>query len=74
MITDGASREIPFEVGSQRTSRIPLAEIATGRYSLRLDASGPIVATREITGLSSRSWAPMLPGADGVSQDVESER
>lgn len=66
VIVDGASREVPIEVGPQRTTRVLLADIATGRYSLRLDATGPIVATREITGLSSRSWAPMLPGADGV--------
>ena len=66
VIVDGASREVPIEVGPQRTTRIALADIATGRYALRLDASGPIVATREITGLSSRSWAPMLPGAEGV--------
>lgn len=58
---DGASREVELEVGPQRTIRIPLAELGTGRYSLRLDASGPLVATREITGLSSRSWAPLLP-------------
>ncbi len=63
---DGASREVVLEVGPQRTARVPLAEIATGRYALSLDATGPIVATREITGLSSRSWAPFLPGFDGV--------
>ena len=70
---DGASREIPIEVGPQRTARLPLADIASGRFILRLEASGPIVATREITGLSSRSWAPMLPGADGVPQDDEDD-
>ena len=59
---DGASREVDLEVGPLRTTRIPLAELGTGRYSLMLDASGPVVATREITGLSSRSWAPLLPG------------
>ena len=58
---EGASREVELEVGPLRTARIPLAEVGTGRYSLTLDASGPIVATREITGLSSRSWAPLLP-------------
>ena len=70
VVVDGASREVPIEVGPQRTARVVLAEIATGRYSLRLDSSEPIVATREITGLSSRSWAPMLPGADGVVVDT----
>ncbi len=73
VFVDGASREIPIEVGPQRTARVPLADIATGRFALRLDATGPIVATREITGLSSRSWAPMLPGADGVPQAVEED-
>ncbi len=63
---DGASRDIRFEVGPERTVRIPLVEVATGRYSLVLDASGPIVATREITGLSSRSWAPLLPASDSI--------
>ena len=58
---DGASREVELEVGPQRTVRVPLSELGTGRYSLRIDASGPLVATREITGLSSRSWAPLLP-------------
>lgn len=58
---DGASREVELEIGPQRTVRVPLAELGTGRYSLRIDASGPLVATREITGLSSRSWAPLLP-------------
>ena len=62
---DGASREIELEVGPQRTIRVPLSELGTGRYSLRLDASSPIVATREITGLSSRSWAPLLPSTQG---------
>ncbi len=61
---DGASREVELEVGPQRTIRVPLAEIGTGRYSLALHASGPIVATREITGLSSRSWAPLLPSTE----------
>ena len=64
---DGASREIELEVGPQRTTRVPLAEVGTGRYSLTLDASGPVVATREITGLSSRSWAPLLPEAAVVA-------
>ena len=31
------------------------------RFALKINASGPLVATREITGLSSRSWAPLLP-------------
>lgn len=63
---DGASRDVPFEVGPERTIRIPFAEIATGRYSIVIDGSGPIVATREITGLSSRSWAPLLPASDSI--------
>ncbi len=58
---DGASRTIPLEVGPGRTLRVPLAELATGRYSLILRASGEIVAAREVTGLTSRSWAPLLP-------------
>ena len=61
---DGASREVELEVGPQRTTRVPLSDLGTGRYSLSLEASGPVVATREITGLSSRSWAPLLPGTD----------
>ncbi len=66
---DGASREVELEVGPQRTLRVPLSELGTGRYSLSLVASSPVVATREITGLSSRSWAPLLPGvADVVSE------
>lgn len=73
VIVDGASREVPIEVGPLRTTRIPLSEIATGNYALRLDSSGPIVATREITGLSSRSWAPMLPGASGVPVQTPAE-
>lgn len=63
---DGASREEQLEVGPQRTIRIPLTELGTGRYALELEASGPIVATREITGLSSRSWAPLLPAVSSV--------
>ena len=66
VFVDGASREVPLEVGPERTARIPLTDLAAGRYALRLEASGPIVATREITGLSSRSWAPMVPGVNGV--------
>lgn len=61
---DGATRDVQLEVGEQRTIRIPLNELATGRYSLELLAGEPIVATREITGLSSRSWAPLLPSVD----------
>ncbi|MGI9608211.1 MAG: DUF5719 family protein [Acidimicrobiales bacterium] len=59
---DGASRDLRFEIGPQRTLRIPLGELATGVYSVRLTASAPVVAAREITGLSSRSWSPLLPG------------
>ena len=59
---DGASRSMELEVGPQRTLRVPLSELGTGRYSLNLVASSPVVATREVTGLSSRSWAPLLPG------------
>jgi len=64
---DGASRDVSVEVGPQRTARVPLTELATGRYSLELIASSPIVATREITGLSSRSWAPLLPLAEDIA-------
>ena len=58
---DGATRDVVLEVGPLRTLRVPLTELASGRYSLELisDAS-PIVASREITGLTSRSWAPLL--------------
>ena len=73
VFVDGASRDISIEVGPRRTARIPLIELATGRYGLRLESSGPIVAAREITGLSSRSWAPMVPGAEGVvASEVDS--
>ena len=58
--TAGASRVVPLEVGPQRTLRVPLSEFSPGRYTLMLDASSPLVAAREITGLSSRSWAPLL--------------
>ncbi len=57
----GSSRVVELEVGPTRTARIPLAELATGRYSLQLRSSTPLVAAREVTGLSSRSWAPLLP-------------
>lgn len=70
---EGASRDIPIEVGPGRTARVPLTDLATGRYGLRLNSSAPIIATREITGLSSRSWAPMLPGEEGVEREVETE-
>ena len=66
---DGASRDVELEVGPQRTTRVPLTELATGRYTLELIATRPIVATREITGLSSRSWAPLLPIAEPVSDN-----
>ena len=66
---DGASRDVELEVGPQRTTRVPLTELATGRYTLELIATNPIVATREITGLSSRSWAPLLPIAEPVSDN-----
>ncbi len=68
--TDGASRDVELEVGPQRTIRVPLTELATGRYSLELEASSPIVATREITGLSSRSWAPLLPAAEPAGESA----
>ena len=68
IIADGASRAVPLEVGPLRTLRVPLAELGSGRFTLRLDASGPIVASREVTGLSARSWAPFVPGADGVPE------
>lgn len=64
--TEGASRDISLEVGPQRTLRLPLAELGTGQYVLEIEASGPVVATREITGLSSRSWAPLLPGISSI--------
>ena len=58
--TEGASRVVPLEVGPLRTLRVPLNELSTGRYTLVLDASAALVGAREITGLSSRSWAPLL--------------
>lgn len=62
--SEGASRDIRLEVGPQRTIRVLLAELGTGRYAIELEATGEIVATREITGLSSRSWAPLLPALE----------
>ncbi len=59
--TGGASRAVDLEVGPLRTLRVALRDIATGTYALQLRASAPIVAAREITGLSSRSWSPLLP-------------
>jgi hypothetical protein len=59
IVTGGASRSVALEVGPQRTLRVPLAELSTGRFALILDSSSPIVGAREITGLSSRSWAPL---------------
>jgi hypothetical protein len=61
ILVDGASRDVTLEVGPQRTARVLLSELGSGRFTLKLNASGPLVATREITGLSSRSWAPLLP-------------
>jgi hypothetical protein len=58
---DGASRVESYEIGPLRTTRIPIADLATGTFSVQLRASTPLVASREITGLSSRSWAPLLP-------------
>lgn len=68
---DGASREIELEVGPERTTQILLAEMGAGRFSLALDASSPVVATREITGLSSRSWAPLLPAVSTDEATLE---
>lgn len=73
VFVDGASRDVSIEVGPGRTARVPLADLATGRYGLRLESSAPIVASREITGLSSRSWAPMLPGEAGVESEPQTE-
>lgn len=58
---DGASRDLRLEVGPLRTLRVPLADVNTGQYVIEIEASGPLIAAREITGLSSRSWSPMLP-------------
>ncbi len=63
---DGASRDLRLEVGPQRTLRVPLAELGTGQYVIEIEASGPVIAAREITGLSSRSWAPLLPAVSTV--------
>ncbi len=60
IILDGVSRTVAIEVGPQRTRRVPLVDLGIGRYAVRLDASGPIVAAREITGLTSRQWAPLV--------------
>ena len=61
VISDGASRMTEFEVGSQRTARIPIADLGSGEFTVHLRSTGPIYGSREITGLSSRSWAPLLP-------------
>lgn len=61
IIAQGATRTVELEVGQQRTLRVPLIDLATGEFTLRLRASGPVVGAREITGLSSRSWSPLLP-------------
>lgn len=63
---DGASRDLRLEVGPRRTLRVPLAELNTGQYAIEIEASGPIIGAREITGLSSRSWAPMLPAVSTI--------
>ena len=61
VVSDGASRSIEVEIGRQRTTTIPLSDIALGRTTIGVEASGPIVGAREITGLSSRSWSTMTP-------------
>ena len=61
VISDGASRTTEFEVGSQRTTRIPITDLGSGEFTVHLRSTGPIYGSREITGLSSRSWAPLLP-------------
>lgn len=63
---EGASRDIQLEVGPQRTVRVPLAELGTGPYVLEIEATGPIIAAREITGLSSRSWSALVPGLSSI--------
>lgn len=63
---DGASKDLRLEVGPQRTLRVPLAELNTGEYVVQIEASGPVVAARQVTGLSSRSWAPFVPGLASV--------
>lgn len=61
VVAQGATRTIELEVGQQRTLRVPLSDLGTGEFTLRLRSSGPLVGSRETTGLSSRSWAPLLP-------------
>lgn len=63
---DGSSKDLRFEVGPQRTIRVPLADLNTGQYAIEIEATGPVVGTREITGLSSRTWSPLLPGVDSA--------
>jgi len=66
---DGATRDVELEVGPLRTLRVPLTDLAAGRYSVELISdAGPVVATREITGLTSRSWAPLLASLEPSSR------
>ncbi|NNC79122.1 MAG: hypothetical protein HKN94_03120 [Acidimicrobiales bacterium] len=65
VFAEGASREVTLEVGPLRTLQVPLSELAVGTFILQLDASTPVVASRQTTGLSSRSWAPAVAAATG---------
>ena len=60
VLGEGASRPVSLEVGPGRTLRVPLAELAIGRSAVVIRASAPLIGARAVTGLSSRSWAPLL--------------
>jgi len=65
VFAEGASRQVTLEVGPLRTLQVPFSELAVGSFVLELDASTPVVSSRQITGLSSRSWAPAVAASAG---------
>ena len=55
-----------LELGPQRRARLPLAWLGSGRFVLEVEASSPVIAAREIVGLTSRTASAGVAASEPV--------
>ena len=64
MISDDTVRTL--ELGPQRRARVPLAWLGSGRFVLKVVASSPVIAAREVVGFTSRTASLAVAASEPV--------